>query len=217
RRTWTVSVLAAKLADERRRLDELQAGDLAVKATFELGYGQLEPAQARAFRLLGLADGPDLSLTAAAAVLDLPLDDTEDLLESLVDTSLLESAAPGRYRFHDLVRLYARACAERDEHPPSERDAAMSRLLDFYLATAAKVYAIERPGDRLVDHLAVPERPALTSEDRDSARDWLYTEANCLLAHARQAVTGQDALGKAIDLLWAALDISESGANPKEY
>lgn len=48
RRTWTVSVLAAKLADERRRLDELQAGDLAVKATFELGYGQLErPRPAR--------------------------------------------------------------------------------------------------------------------------------------------------------------------------
>ncbi|SOD46070.1 DNA-binding transcriptional activator of the SARP family [Streptomyces sp. Ag82_G6-1] len=117
RRTWTVSVLAAKLADERRRLDELQAGDLAVKATFELGYGQLEPAQARAFRLLGLADGPDISLAAAAAVLDLPAEDTEDLLESLVDTSLLESAAPGRYRFHDLVRLYARACAERDELP----------------------------------------------------------------------------------------------------
>jgi DNA-binding SARP family transcriptional activator len=111
RRTWTVSVLAAKLADERRRLDELQAGDLAVKATFELGYGQLEPAQARAFRLLGLADGPDMSLAAAAAVLDLPPEETEDLLESLVDTSLLESAAPGRYRFHDLVRLYARACA----------------------------------------------------------------------------------------------------------
>ncbi|GAA1428528.1 transcriptional regulator AfsR [Streptomyces thermospinosisporus] len=217
RRTWTVSVLAAKLADERRRLDELQAGDLAVKATFELGYGQLEPAQARAFRLLGLADGPDISLSAAAAVLDLPQEETEDLLESLVDTSLLESAAPGRYRFHDLVRLYARACAERDEHPPSERDAAMSRLLDFYLATAARVYAIERPGDRLVDHLAVPERPALTFEDRDSARDWLYTEANCLLAHARQSVTGQETLRKAIDLLWAALDISESGANPKEY
>ncbi len=43
-----------------------------MKATFELGYGQLEPAQARAFRLLGLADGPDISLAAAAAVLDLP-------------------------------------------------------------------------------------------------------------------------------------------------
>ncbi|RLU76079.1 AfsR family transcriptional regulator, partial [Streptomyces griseocarneus] len=119
RRTWTVSVLARKLADERRRLDELRAGDLAVKATFELGYGQLEPAQARAFRLLGLADGPDISLAAASAALDLDTEATEDLLESLVDTSLLESAAPGRYRFHDLVRLYARACAERDEQPPA--------------------------------------------------------------------------------------------------
>ncbi|MFD1660832.1 BTAD domain-containing putative transcriptional regulator [Streptomyces caeni] len=217
RRTWTVSVLAAKLADERRRLDELQAGDLAVKATFELGYGQLEPAQARAFRLLGLADGPDISLTAAAALLDLPVEDTEDLLESLVDTSLLESAAPGRYRYHDLVRLYARACAERDEHPPSERDAAMSRLLDFYLATAVGVYAIERPGDRLVDHLAETTYPGMKFPGRKVALDWLYTEANCLLAFTRQCAGTPEALRRAIDLLWAALDISESGANSKEY
>ncbi|POX56930.1 AfsR family transcriptional regulator [Streptomyces sp. Ru71] len=217
RRTWTVSVLAAKLADERRRLDELQAGDLAVKATFELGYGQLEPAQARAFRLLGLADGPDISLPAAAAVLDLPLEETEDLLESLVDTSLLESAAPGRYRFHDLVRLYARACAERDEWPPREREAALSRLLDFYLATAAGVYATERPGDRLVDHLERTEYPGLAFTDPTAARDWLYAEANCLLATARLSAASPATLGRAIDLLWAALDLSESGANSREY
>ncbi|MEU5087312.1 BTAD domain-containing putative transcriptional regulator [Streptomyces sp. NPDC021356] len=216
RRTWTVSVLAAKLADERRRLDELQAGDLAVKATFELGYGQLEPAQARAFRLLGLADGPDISLAAAAAVLDLPVEDTEDLLESLVDTSLLESAAPGRYRFHDLVRLYARACAERDERPPGERDAAMSRLLDFYLATAAGVYAIERPGDRLVDHLEETAVPGLVFPDRRAAQDWLYAEAVPLLASVRQS-SGGTTLRRAVDLLWAAVDLAESGANSKEY
>ncbi|MEU7471825.1 BTAD domain-containing putative transcriptional regulator [Streptomyces sp. NPDC044984] len=216
RRTWTVSVLAAKLADERRRLDELQAGDLAVKATFELGYGQLEPAQARAFRLLGLADGPDISLAAAAAVLDLPAEDTEDLLESLVDTSLLESAAPGRYRFHDLVRLYARACAERDEQPPSERETAMSRLLDFYLATAAGVYAIERPGDRLVHHLEATRYPGLHFNDRQEALDWLYSEANSLLACARQAF-GTDRLRRGVDLLWAAKDLGESGANSKQY
>ncbi|MGW1953932.1 BTAD domain-containing putative transcriptional regulator [Streptomyces sp. NPDC001920] len=216
RRTWTVSVLAAKLADERRRLDELQAGDLAVKATFELGYGALEPAQARAFRLLGLADGPDISLAAAAAVLDLPVEAAEDLLESLVDTSLLESAAPGRYRYHDLVRLYARACAERDEQPPSERDAALSRLLDFYLATTAQVYAIERPGDRLVDHLEHGQFPGLRFGDRHEAQDWLYSEANCLLACASQAVrTGE--LRRAVDLLWAAKDLAESGANSRDY
>ncbi|MFD5075646.1 BTAD domain-containing putative transcriptional regulator [Streptomyces sp. NPDC058371] len=216
RRTWTVSVLAAKLADERRRLDELQAGDLAVKATFELGYGQLEPAQARAFRLLGLADGPDISLAAAAAVLDLPAEETEDLLESLVDTSLLESAAPGRYRYHDLVRLYARACAERDEHPPTERDAALSRLLDFYLATAAGVYAIERPGDRLVDHLEPTGTPGLAFANRQASWDWLYSEAVPLLACVRQSA-GPRTLRRAIDLLWAAVDLAESGANSKEY
>ncbi|MGX5189089.1 BTAD domain-containing putative transcriptional regulator [Streptomyces avermitilis] len=216
RRTWTVSVLAAKLADERRRLDELQAGDLAVKATFELGYGQLEPPQARAFRLLGLADGPDMSLAAAAAVLDLPAEETEDLLESLVDTSLLESAAPGRYRYHDLVRLYARACAERDEHPPSERDAAMARLLDFYLATAAEVFAIERPGDRLVDHLEQTRTPGLVFPDRRAAQDWLYSEAVPLLACVRQS-SGGATLRRAVDLLWAAVDLAESGANSKEY
>ncbi|MFC5216917.1 AfsR/SARP family transcriptional regulator [Streptomyces coerulescens] len=210
RRTWTVSVLAAKLADERRRLDELQAGDLAVKATFELGYGALEPAQARAFRLLGLADGPDISLAAAAAVLHLPVDDAEDLLESLVDTSLLESAAPGRYRYHDLVRLYARACAERDEQPPNERDAALARLLDFYLATAAGVYAIERPGDRLVDHLERTEYPGLEFPDRDAARDWLYAEAGCLLATVRQA-PATARLRKKADLLLATQDLAESG------
>ncbi|QGZ49469.1 MULTISPECIES: AfsR/SARP family transcriptional regulator [Streptomyces] len=216
RRTWTVAALAAKLADERRRLDELQAGDLAVKATFELGYGQLEPAQARAFRLLGLADGPDISLTAAAAVLDLPLHDTEDLLEALVDTSLLESAAPGRYRYHDLVRLYARACADRDEQPPAERERALSRLLDFYLSTAARVYAIERPGDRLVDHLEPTEYEGLTFTDRHAAQDWLYAEANCLLACVRQSA-GAGTLRRAVDLLWASLDLAESGANSKEY
>ncbi|MET9932586.1 BTAD domain-containing putative transcriptional regulator [Streptomyces sp. NPDC006324] len=217
RRTWTVSVLAAKLADERRRLDELQAGDLAVKATFELGYGQLEPAQARAFRLLGLADGPDISLAAAAAVLDLPLRDTEDLLEALVDTSLLESAAPGRYRYHDLVRLYARACAERDEQPPSEREAALSRLLDFYLSTAARVYAIERPGDRLVDHLEPTDYDGLAFTDRHEAQDWLYAEANCLLATVRQSAASPGTLRRGVDLLWASLDLAESGANSREY
>ncbi|MEU5659376.1 BTAD domain-containing putative transcriptional regulator [Streptomyces sp. NPDC047737] len=216
RRTWTVSVLAAKLADERRRLDELQAGDLAVKATFELGYGQLEPPQARAFRLLGLADGPDISLAAAAALLDLDLHTAEDLLESLVDTSLLESAAPGRYRYHDLVRLYARACAERDEQPPVETELALSRLLDFYLATAAGVYALERPGDRLVDHLEPTEHAGLTFADRHSALDWLYAEATNLLACVRQSVRPAT-LARAVDLLYAALDLGESGANSKQY
>ncbi|MFF4079452.1 BTAD domain-containing putative transcriptional regulator [Streptomyces sp. NPDC001777] len=216
RRTWTVSVLAAKLADERRRLDELQAGDLAVKATFELGYGQLEPAQARAFRLLGLADGPDISLAAAAALLNLDVHVAEDLLEALVDTSLVESAAPGRYRYHDLVRLYARSCAERGEEPPEERESALSRLLDFYLATAAGVYALERPGDRTVAHLEPTESKGLSFTSHEQALDWLYSEASSLLACAQQsAVAGT--LRRSVDLLMACKDLAESGANSRQF
>ncbi|QKV93148.1 tetratricopeptide repeat protein [Streptomyces sp. NA02950] len=215
RRTWTVSTLALKLANERRRLDELRVGDLAVRATFELGYGQLEPEQAQAFRLLGLAEGPDISLAAAAVALDLDAFDAEELLESLVDTSLLESAAPGRYRYHDLVRLYARDCAERDQSA-ADREAALSRLLDFYLATAARVHAMERPGDRLVDHLSPTDHPGLAFPDQDAALDWLFTEADCLLACAQQAAHGET-LRRAADVLLAAIDLAESGANAPRY
>jgi tetratricopeptide (TPR) repeat protein len=216
RRTWTVASLSARLADKRRRLDELRAGDQAVKATFELGYGQLEAEQARAFRLLGLADGPDISLAAAAALLDRSPEDAEDLLESLVDTSLLESAAPGRYRFHDLLRLYARTCAERDELPPLLREEALARLLDFYLATATNAYAWEQPDEQLVAHLETPAHDGLVFTDRAAATDWLFAESMCFLACARQSADGRG-LRHAVDLLMATSALTEAGMNLRSY
>ncbi len=218
RRTWTVSFLARKLSDERRRLDELKAGDLAVKATFELGYGQLAPEQARAFRLLALPGSPDLSLDAAAAVLDMDPYEAESLLEDLVDISLLESAAPARYRFHDLIRLFGRACAERDESAAS-REAASARLLDFYLASAASAYALENPGDRALDHMAATRRPGLSFESRDKALEWLFSEAPGLLATvSRQAATGAaTGLREAVDLLFVAQYLMESGIHSLHY
>ncbi|MEW1859043.1 tetratricopeptide repeat protein [Streptomyces sp. NBC_00669] len=218
RRTWTVSVLARKLADQRRRLDELRAGDLAVKATFALGYGHLSPQQARAFRLLSLPEGPDISLDAAAAVLDLDPYTAEELLETLVDISLIESAAPARYRFHDLLRLYARECAERDE-TEQERCSALSRLLDFYLASATAVYALENPGDRVLDHLAVTSLPGMAFDSREAGLEWLFAEAQVLLAAVEQSA--DDGCGglmrKATDLLWAAQDLMESGIYARQY
>src|SRR5690606_35457438 len=93
RPTRTVASIVPRLADERRRPDELKVGNLAVSATFALGYGQLEPRQARAFRLLSLPSGTAISVLAAAAVLGHGPIETEQVLESLVDASLLE--APG--------------------------------------------------------------------------------------------------------------------------
>ncbi len=218
RRGWTVSVLARKLADERHRLDELKAGDLAVGATFELGYGQLTPEQARAFRLLALADSPDLSLPAAAALLDLDPYTAEDLLESLVDISLLESATAERYRCHDLLKLYARGCADRDEEP-AERQAALTRLMHFHLATATAVYAMENPGDRVLEHLAAPDRPGLDFSSHEESLDWLHAESTGLFAEIARQARGSDPAGlrTAVDLLWAAQDLLEAGGYLTPY
>ena len=218
RRTWTVSVLARKLADHRRRLDELRAGDLAVKATFALGYGHLSTHQARAFRLLSLPEGPDISLPAAAAVLGLDTYQTEELLEALVDISLIESAAPARYRFHDLLRLYARECADTDE-TPEECNAALSRLLDFYLASAVNAHRLENPGDRALDHLVATTHPGLRFTARDEALEWLFSEAQGLLAAMEQsAATGCDGpMRQAVDLLLATQELMESGIYARQY
>lgn len=215
---WTISTLTDRLADVHRRLQELRAGDLAVHTSFEFGYAQLNAAQARAFRLLGLCDGPNISLTAAAAALDTPVHETECILESLVDTCLLESIAPGRYRYHDLLRLYARSCAVRDERPET-RAAAFSRILDFYLSSASRVYAMERPGDQLIEHLAPIEHLAQDFTDASTALAWLFTEVDCLLSCAYQAAKSPDkgVARRAADLLLLTRELVDSGASSFHY
>ena len=139
---WTIRAMAGRLTDEHRRLDEMRAGDLAVRASFEVSFTSLPPSTdkqgidpALAFRLLGLWQGPSISAAAAAALFGVPEYSAEDALEVLVDTHLLESVATDRYRFHDLLRVYA---AERaaDDLLAAERDAALTRLLTWYMRTA---------------------------------------------------------------------------------
>ncbi|OEU88873.1 regulator [Streptomyces abyssalis] len=203
---WTLSGFTARLADKRNLLNELRTHDLAVAAAFRLSYDRLTPQQARAFRLLGLQDHPEISLHAAAALLDLGPHDTEEVLESLVDTSLLESAAAGRYRFHDLIRLFARTRAYVDEEP-RRRLGAHSRLLDFYLATTAGVYALERPAQPLVDHLEPTVHPGLVFPGRAHALEWLFSEERCMLACAAQ-LTGSGFLRRSVDLVRLLSDLA---------
>ncbi len=110
---WTISSLAGRLADERRRLSELRFGTMTVEATFQLGYERLGAAQARAFRLLTNLETASFSLPVAAAALDLEVLDAEEIVESLVDLGMLDSPSPSRYRFHELLRLYGRNLAEQ--------------------------------------------------------------------------------------------------------
>ncbi|MEW9528578.1 BTAD domain-containing putative transcriptional regulator [Microbispora sp. NPDC049125] len=102
---------------------------------------QLSPAQARAFRLLSMADGPEVSLDAAAAVLELPLDDAAALLESLVDLHLLEPGGLDRYHYTEPLRQFARSRAFADDGPEASQEAFV-RLVRFRGAEADRA----RPG-----------------------------------------------------------------------
>src|SRR4029450_2870134 len=76
---------------------------------------------ARMFRLVSLLGMPEGSVGVAAAVTGRGLSDTEAALEQLVEGALVEPLVPDRYRFHDLLRLYARERAEVEESAATRR------------------------------------------------------------------------------------------------
>jgi tetratricopeptide (TPR) repeat protein len=135
RPAWKLEELAQRLADERRRLSELAIGDVAVKPSFELSYCGLNVAQARTFRLLGLVDVPSFTPEMVGALAETSVEAAEEYLEGLLDAQLLEQTNPGRYHIHDLLRIYARECADAEESA-IERQASLVRALKFYLTTA---------------------------------------------------------------------------------
>ncbi|WP_244938547.1 AfsR/SARP family transcriptional regulator [Actinomadura madurae] len=140
RRQWSLSYLTDVLGEERHRLDELVAGDLDIRAGFEMSYRTLPASAQRAFRLAGLLDAPDFASWAVAALLDVPVRQAEHEVETLVDAHLLtltgtDETGGLRYRFHDLIRLYARERALRED-PEPERRAAVQRALGAWLALA---------------------------------------------------------------------------------
>jgi tetratricopeptide (TPR) repeat protein len=182
RPAWSIVALAARLGDERRRLDELKIGNLAVESIFQLSYAQLRDDQGRAFRLLAVPDVPDLSLATAAALLDRDEMAAEELCESLVDACLLESPAPGRYRFHDLVKLYARRQGQQPE-----RAAALSRLLDYYIATVSHLLRMRTPGTEPPEHLMGTRARGVPLADLEAAQRWLARERTGLFAAVYQA------------------------------
>jgi DNA-binding SARP family transcriptional activator/Flp pilus assembly protein TadD len=201
RPSWPLQALAERLTHASRRLEELRAGELAVQASFEVSLHALQEssdptdrAAAQAFGLLGLPDGPDLDVTAAARLLHQPAPSTEAVLERLVDAQLLESPRPGRYQFHDLLRLYARQHAA-SRHPERERLAALLRLFGFYTATAWHTLALLHPGDQLTA-TADPRWTdgGLRFRNAADTRAWLETEWANLLAAVTQAAAAAPAL-----------------------
>ena len=192
---WTIAAMATRLRDVHRRLDEMRAGDLAVRASFEVSFTSLPGRRdkqgigpARAFCLLGLWAGPTISSAAAAALFGVPEYSAGDALEILVDTHLLECVAPDRYRFHDLLRVYAAGRAE-DSEPAAERAAAVTRLLTWYMRTADAAATAVAPHRYNIplDAPAAGDAPARGFGDADEALTWYDDERANLVAATRQA------------------------------
>ncbi|MFE5723445.1 AfsR/SARP family transcriptional regulator [Streptomyces erythrochromogenes] len=218
---WTVETLSRRLQVERRRIDELRIGDLAVAAAFELGYRQLTADQARAFRLVASVDGPDIGLPAAAALLDLDEYDAEDLLEALVDVAMVESSFPGRYRYHDLLRSFARRRPVQEAADPAaaggaaadggEAVAARDRLLDHLLATACTAFQHAVPGDPAAGALGPARSPGVPLTGWDAAREWTAAERAGAVALAAQ-VAADAAAGPAAGPPGGTADASAGAA-----
>ncbi|MEV6756888.1 BTAD domain-containing putative transcriptional regulator [Streptomyces sp. NPDC051214] len=132
RPTWTLAHLVGRMSDDQRRLGELKAEDRSVETAFRMSYDLLAPELRRAFRALSQAPTAEFDGFTPAVMLGRSLQDTEDLLERLVDASLLHQPRPSRYRLHDLVRDHTRRLAAA-----APEEAAADRTAVLHLYTAA--------------------------------------------------------------------------------
>ena len=198
RPSWPVSGLVGRLATEHRRLSELRAGDRAVRTSFLVSYRDLleydgGAGAALLFRLLGLLDIPDFSVSVVAALASVPHDHAEDLLDHLVDAQLVENPAPGRFAMHDLLRLFARERAAEQESG-ERRGRAVHDVQRHYLAVARAATGLLRPQAKWrcavgVQEPDLPRAPLATKEDVYS---WTDAEVGNVLAVVAEAAEAGD-------------------------
>jgi DNA-binding SARP family transcriptional activator len=204
---FPLAALADELADSAGRLDALDGGDpvTSMRAVFSWSTRQLSSEAARMFRLLCLHPGPDISVAAGASLAGCPIRQARRLLGELARAHLVAERVPGRYAFHDLLRAYA---AEQGDASDSQddRDAAIGRVLDYYLHTAARANLLLDPARDPV--VLAPLRPGAAAgqpADYPQAMEWFEAEHQVLLATVTLADnSGFD--GHSWRLTWAMAD-----------
>jgi DNA-binding SARP family transcriptional activator/tetratricopeptide (TPR) repeat protein len=215
---WSVGQLAQRLADETRRLDELRHGDLHVRASISLSYEGVGEDARRLFRLLGVLESPVFSGWMSAPLLDMQYERSMDLLDDLVSAQLVESTgdgsgALGLYRFHDLIRAFAREHLAGEETAVA-RQAALQRVLGAMLHVAEQVRAHVPSGhvdlDRHVPRWPMPDE--LISEMLTDTLAWLDRERPALVAGVHQAAHAGLA-----GLCWNLASVSETFFDYRDY
>lgn len=184
------------LAEHARELREARSGlealsdpdpDIDLGVALGVSYRTLAQAAASLYRLLGLHPGPDFDPYAAAALAGTTLARARHLLDQLLDAHLLQQHASGRYLFHDLIRAHATRAAAVTETEPA-RQAALTRLLDYYRHAASAAMDTAHPYERERRPRIPPaSTPIPDLDDVPLATAWLDTELPNLLAVAQHA------------------------------
>ncbi|MEV4617889.1 BTAD domain-containing putative transcriptional regulator [Asanoa sp. NPDC049573] len=170
---------ADQLSDERRRLDALEHDDLAVRASIAASHQDLvgQPEVAGLLALVAGLDVPEVTAAVAGALAALPVSRAADALDRLVETQLLEQPANGRYRMHDLIRLFVR------ERAALEPD-ALVRVAEHYAAIGERATALLDPGQAKW----IGEPVAATDDGSTAgALAWLAAEKVNIVGVVRQA------------------------------
>jgi len=151
---WSVADLVERLVDESRRLDELNHGEMGVRASISLTYQILSPDARRLFRRLALIEAPNFAIWVGSPLLQIDALHAQDLMEELTEAYLIDTEAGptvnlARYRFHDLVRPFA---GERlvAEESAEDRCKALEHLAGALLYVAGKAHCREYSGDFLL-------------------------------------------------------------------
>ncbi|MGW6449978.1 ATP-binding protein [Lentzea sp. NPDC055074] len=174
---WTVARLVDGLRDERTRLSALSAGDLQVRSAFDLSYRALTPPARTAFCRLAALPGADFGIELVRVAADLGETEAFRAVDELIEASVLQDApAEGRFRFHDLLRLFAGQRWEA-ESAPGEREHVTGAVLEHLLGRAAEAAA-----------MFFPEQPADSAFGSvEDARTWLDEEESNWIAALRLA------------------------------
>ncbi|WP_380053432.1 tetratricopeptide repeat protein [Kribbella deserti] len=178
---WPVSYLVQRL--KASRLDVLDGADAGIRTAFAVSIDQLvssasgiDRAAAEAFAKLGAFDGPDLSGMVAGALLGVEPFEAERLLERLSDLHLLEPTSAGRYRFHDLLRAYAREAGVQPD---------VEGLTALFNAVAWRACELNRPSSPRLDWAAGRwSKDAPDLGDLVATLDWLEAEHPNMVAAA---------------------------------
>jgi DNA-binding SARP family transcriptional activator/Tfp pilus assembly protein PilF len=184
RPAWTVSHLVQRMSNDPDRLAEIRDGSFEITSLFSDSYDTLSAEQQRAFRLLSLHFTPTFGPHASAALIGLPLEATERMLETLLDAHLLRELEQERYEFHDLIGVFARSLAAREPEPL--RRAALDRLAAFYLHAVAAGDLRLHPRRPRAD-LPLPPAPFALPlwPDPQQTKTWLLAETPAFTAAAR--------------------------------